>query len=363
MITVLMATWQGKKYLEQQLDSILAQTVPVRILISDDGSDDGTREMLDQYREWYPKQIRLVHHKQVLEDAGTDAESSNAEASNTEALSAGTPDTDAEGTKSSVRSGIKSGTKSRISPAAENFFWLMSQAVLDEKNEYILLSDQDDVWFNDKVKTMIRKMKEVEKQLGKDCPVLLHSDMEVVDENLNLIDESFFAYQHCNPARNTLAEVLVENPATGGAMMMNRALLELVKDQPKYCCMHDWWIALTAVSFGVTGCCPDSLYQYRQHGDNTLGAKMTGSMEDMKERLENQEQVEENYQNMMRQAAVFLHHFGPQLAEEQRSVLRAFLALPLQTPAGRMKNILRNHFFKSSKLQTMAMCVTIPRKE
>ena len=49
MITVLMATYQGRQYLEQQLDTILAQTVPVKILISDDGSDDGTREMLDNY--------------------------------------------------------------------------------------------------------------------------------------------------------------------------------------------------------------------------------------------------------------------------------------------------------------------------
>lgn len=63
MITVLMATWQGKKYLEQQLDSILAQTVPVRIVISDDGSDDGTRELLERYAEWYPKQIVLHHHQ------------------------------------------------------------------------------------------------------------------------------------------------------------------------------------------------------------------------------------------------------------------------------------------------------------
>ena len=59
MITVLMAAWQGKKYLEQQLDSILAQTVPVRIWVSDDGSDDGTRELLEQYCEWYPKQVFL----------------------------------------------------------------------------------------------------------------------------------------------------------------------------------------------------------------------------------------------------------------------------------------------------------------
>ena len=53
MVMVLMATYQGKQYLEQQLDSILAQTVPVKILISDDGSDDGTREMLNDYARDY----------------------------------------------------------------------------------------------------------------------------------------------------------------------------------------------------------------------------------------------------------------------------------------------------------------------
>ena len=62
MITVLMATYQGRQYLEQQLDTILAQTVPVKILISDDGSDDGTREMLDNYAGWYPEQV-VLHHR------------------------------------------------------------------------------------------------------------------------------------------------------------------------------------------------------------------------------------------------------------------------------------------------------------
>lgn len=61
MVTVLMATYQGKQYLEQQLDTILAQTVPVKILISDDGSDDGTREMLENYAGWYPEQVFLNH--------------------------------------------------------------------------------------------------------------------------------------------------------------------------------------------------------------------------------------------------------------------------------------------------------------
>ena len=79
MITVLMATYQGRQYLEQQLDTILAQTVPVKILISDDGSDDGTREMLDNYAGWsgaggsasQNRAYRWCGRKLFLADAGS----------------------------------------------------------------------------------------------------------------------------------------------------------------------------------------------------------------------------------------------------------------------------------------------------
>ena len=135
MVTVLMATYRGKQYLEQQLDTILAQTVPVKILISDDGSDDGTREMLENYAGWYPEQVFLHHRTQ------------------------------------------------HTGGAAGNFFWLMQEALKDEKNEYIFFSDQDDVWENNKVSVMLHRMKVLEKGLGKQCPILLYSDMEVVDED------------------------------------------------------------------------------------------------------------------------------------------------------------------------------------
>ena len=92
MITVLMAAWQGKKYLEQQLDSILAQTVPVRIWVSDDGSDDGTRELLEQYCEWYPKQV-FLHSRENSGENG----------------------------------------------AAGNFFWLLSLAAKEGKSDYVML--------------------------------------------------------------------------------------------------------------------------------------------------------------------------------------------------------------------------------
>lgn len=337
MVTVLMATYQGKKYLEQQLDSILAQTVPVRIFVSDDGSDDGTREMLFKYQGWYPEQVFLMH-RPVGPEAGRN-----------------------------------------IPPAACNFFWLLGCAAREGRSDYIMLSDQDDVWFNCKVKCMLARMKELEEELGTEHPILLHSDMEVTDERLDQIHPSFFSYQHCDPERASFAEVLVENPVTGGALMMNRALLELVtgmkkgraeaetlekrwqKLLPCACYMHDWWIALVASCFGTIDCIQEPLYQYRQHSANTLGAKKTGSLEDMTERLGRRQQVRENYSRMFQQAVAFGRRYGRYMSPEQKDILRAFLALPVQSPAIRFKNIRDHHLYKSTLTQIFGMCLLMPK--
>ncbi len=329
-ITVLLAAYNGEAYVAEQLDSILNQTVEhLKIIVSDDGSGDGTRRILEDYQRRYPGQIELCHH----EKTGTGQETSVI-------------------SDTSVRQ-----RPSAVPPAAMNFFWLLAHA----QGDYILLSDQDDVWKPDKVEKLLAKLEELEELLGIETPILVHSDMEVVDARLNQISPSFFRYQKANPHRSSLAQVLVENPVTGGAMMMNRALLEMVRQVPRACFMHDWWIALVAAGFGVIGYVPEALYLYRQHGHNTLGAKEIGSIREVKERLSRQQQVEAAYERMFSQAAAFGEMYGSRLNQRQRSVLRAYLALRLQSCPGRLKNILRNHFYKSSLLQTVAQCVTIPK--
>ena len=226
-----------------------------------------------------------------------------------------------------------------------------------------MLSDQDDVWKPNKIETLMMEMMCQEVLNGADHPILVHSDMEVVDANLKTIHPSFFKYQKCDPDRTGFSEILAENSVTGGAVMMNRALVELLKERPQACFMHDWWIALAASCFGTISCVKEALYLYRQHGHNTLGAKETGSVKDMAERLERSAQVEENYRKMAAQAHAFGNMYGDRMNPEQKAVLRAYLALRYQSPMGRFRNIVKNRFYKSSKLQTFAQCVTIPRPD
>ena len=206
-------------------------------------------------------------------------------------------------------------------------------------------------------------MKVLEKGLGKQCPILLYSDMEVVDEDLYEISPSFAAYTHQDPDRSSFAELLVENQVTGGASMINRALLTHCAMEPEICCMHDWWIALTASCFGVIEFMPRVLSKYRQHGDNVLGAKDAGSFGEMKARLGRGKEVEQNYRRMLNQGIAFGRRFWKNMDTAQRMTLRAFLALPYQSAAGRLKNIRYNRFYKNSALQTLAMCLTMPRAE
>ena len=325
MITVLLAAWNGESYIEEQLDSILGQDGlelnDLRIVISDDGSTDRTRAILEDYQAQFPEQIVLRHRS-------------------------------AERKERDLADGIPA--------AAGNFFWLFSQA---GESDYYMLSDQDDVWKPNKIEALLTEMICQEVQKGAEHPILVHSDMEVVDSNLKVIHPSFFQYQKCDPDRTGFSEILVENSVTGGAVMMNRALVKLLEDRPQACFMHDWWIALAASCFGTISCVKEPLYLYRQHGNNTLGAKETGSVKDVAERLERSAQVEENYRKMAAQAHAFGRMYQDQMSDEQKAVLRAYLALRYQSPMGRFRNIMKNRFFKSSKLQTLAQCVTIPRPD
>ncbi|MCP4046925.1 MAG: hypothetical protein GY732_13170, partial [Gammaproteobacteria bacterium] len=129
-----------------------------------------------------------------------------------------------------------------------------------------------DVWEPNKLELMLASLKELE---GRDkAPSLLHHDLAVVNESLQPIADSFINMMQLHPSDEQNPQRLISrNEVTGCAMACNRALLEIALPISDQAVMHDWWLALCAGYFGRLVFLPDRLVKYRQHDDNTIGAK------------------------------------------------------------------------------------------
>jgi hypothetical protein len=116
-------------------------------------------------------------------------------------------------------------------------------------------------------------MRRLEASSGRGAPLLVHSDLEVVDRELRQVQPSFLRYQGIGHEEVAPLQVLlVQNFVTGCTSLLNRALLELALPLPERCIMHDWWVAQCAAAAGVIGFVPEATVRYRQHGANQIGA-------------------------------------------------------------------------------------------
>ena len=226
MIDILLACFNGEKYITEQIDSILNQSYQNwNLIIRDDGSKDRTLEIVKEYIDMYPSKIHLI--------------------------------------ESTVPSGS----------AKMNFFQLMQVST----QSYVMFCDQDDIWFSDKVQITLEKMIQTEYEYP-DLPILVHSDLEVVDEKGRKIADSLYHYQSIDVSYfNRIERMLVQNTVTGCTMMINRSMLNLVASMPSQAIMHDWWIALFAISHGHIEYINEPTIYYRQHERNEVGAKNTKS--------------------------------------------------------------------------------------
>ena len=226
MIAVLMATYNGEKYIEEQIDSILVQSYrDFKIYIHDDGSEDNTVNIIKKYAADYPERVVLV-----------------------------------EG-------GPTGGSKN-------NFLYLLKNVEAD----YYMYTDQDDVWLPEKIARLKAKLDEIEGESGsnpKETPIMIFGDMKVVDENLDVISESFIKYNNLDAKHLTFNRLVVQNVVAGCTTLFNRALRDeglKYRDADKLR-WHDWWLALIACGKGKLAFVNESLQLYRQHGDNSIGAE------------------------------------------------------------------------------------------
>lgn len=228
-IDVLMATYNGEKYLREQMDSILEQSFgDFRLLVSDDGSMDGTREILNEYVGKDSRVVVFLQNKNL--------------------------------------------------GSTKNFEFLMRKV----ESECFMFSDQDDVWQKDKLQKSIDKMKE------EDCD-LVYSDLEVVSEDLDVLHKSYWklkGFEKKVKRYNHFESLYLNNYVTGSTMLVKSKWLEKIlplPDKSKFI-LHDYWTALVVSKFGKMAYVDEPLLKYRQHLDNRIGSKRkSDEMRDFKQ--------------------------------------------------------------------------------
>ncbi|HIS69392.1 MAG TPA: glycosyltransferase family 2 protein [Candidatus Gallacutalibacter stercoravium] len=289
MVDILMAVYNGQRYVEEQLQSILNQTVrDWRLIIQDDASSDDTWEVVQRYASRYPKQILAL------------------------------------------RRGSNSGS------ARCNFFDLMKHA----QGEYVMFSDHDDVWLPDKIEVTLAAMRAKEKE-NPGAPVLVHTDLTVVDERLNTVAPSMIQRQKLNPQAVRFRQLLVQNVVTGCTVMVNKPLLLLAGEDDPDIIMHDWWLALIAACFGGIGFVDKATVLYRQHTGNQVGAKDAGSLRYNWNRARNATGARRALYTTSWQAEVFVRRFSHRMSPEQLEMARAYAKIPVLNKWKRLGVLLR----------------------
>lgn len=261
-IEVLMATYNGERFVAEQIDSIFNQTHQnLHLLIRDDCSKDRTMQILVEKSKQYPGRITIVPSEANLGVIG-------------------------------------------------NFSALMEHS----KSNYIMCADQDDVWLPNKITVTLEKLLSLEKTHGKQTPLLVHTDLRVVDQQLKEIAPSFWKYTHLNPQIPSLYKLLGQNVVTGCALMMNKALLKKALPIPVEATMHDHWIALVAMHFGKIEGLPVPTMLYRQHSMNQVGAQGGGLLLIIRNVVSNKtlflERMRRSLRKQSNQAKTFSSRYG-----------------------------------------------------
>lgn len=308
LVTVFLAVRNNAAWLSELLISILdGDYSNVRVVVRDDGSTDGSYEILSGF-------AMADHRVRVLPD------------------------------------------RTESGGAMQNFFRLMTIKGFD--GDYFMFADADDIWSRDKISKTLEKMTETEAG-QKDVPVLVHTDLTVVGEDRSVINPSFFAYEKLSPDRNSLKELICQNNVTGCTVMFNRALRDLVPAPPEGAVMHDWWCALIAAAFGRIAVINEPLVLYRQHGGNQVGAYNGGSAAAAIDRLKNVEKTRSLYDAMFRQADAFADAFSDRLTPEQTRILRRFAEIRRLGPAARRARIITDGYWKNTLVRNLGLIAVI----
>ena len=300
-IAILMATYNGEKYICQQIDSILSQTCKDwELYIHDDGSTDNTIAVVESYVEKYPNKIHLIDDKST-------------------------------------------------GGAKYNFFYMFGQV----EAPYYMTCDQDDVWLDKKIELTYDKMLTIENKA--DVPCLVYTELRVVDSELNTIADTMSGYQSLDCHKRTINQFILQNSVTGCTMMVNRALRDkmLRITDIDNTIMHDWWAALVAAQFGKTAFIDEPTILYRQHGDNSLGALGINKLSYIVRRVWQKKQIQES----MRLGRLQAREFAKTYNLPTDSLAVRYAALEGKSRRVRQRFYKENDMYKTGTMRRLGQAV------
>lgn len=227
-IAILMATYNGERFLSEQIDSLLSQTCQDwHLFVHDDGSSDNTLAILNSYANDHPDKITLLDYPPQ-------------------------------------------------GGACKNFLSMLDRV----EAPYYMFCDQDDVWLPEKIAVSLEEMKR-QKTTASDKPIVIHTDLTIVDEHLQPIYDSMWRYSGIQPQYvKTFTDAGGHTTiATGSTMLFNGEARKVsLSHHSDKAIMHDCWICLCVLrSNGILKALDCHTVLYRQHASNCLGSGQTAS--------------------------------------------------------------------------------------
>ncbi|MDK2802122.1 MAG: glycosyltransferase family 2 protein [Oscillospiraceae bacterium] len=306
MIDILMATYNGENYIKEQINSILDQSFQdFRLIICDDQSNDKTFDILKEYEKIYPKKIYVYKN---IERQGS---------------------------------------------AKKNFISMFKYIGSD----YIMFADQDDVWLKDKIKNSYKLIKEKECILIKKSPIIVHTNLKIVNQDKIVISESFYKHQNICASINSFKNILIQNIFVGCTLMINKEMANLLKDvyDDSRIIMHDWIIGILAVGCGNAYYIETPQILYRQHNNNSVGASNPYKLE----KLFNLKKQYNNIRDTFFQAEYIKEKFGNIFNKEDQKTLNIYSKFCYNSRWQKISSIVKYNFYKQGFIRSFAQCFII----
>lgn len=270
-ISIALAIYNGSKFLEKQLESLVSQTIqPSEIVIVDDFSTDDSDQIIQNF-DFGDILVRYYKNERNL--------------------------------------GVNKTFK---------------KLILLCTGDYIATCDQDDIWLPNKLELSLRAMQEMEQSV----PCIVYTDLKIIDQNDNLLKPSLYADWGIDPAKYPFRLVLFDNVIIGCTAFFNKQMQSSVKLMPHNVKMHDYWMALIGYSFGSYRYVNEPAILYRSH-QNSVTPKLKKSKLD---NLINEIQSSKQYlKQNVDQAKEFLKIYEKELSVDDMKILKQFIRLENRT--------------------------------